>query len=106
MMNLKACFAPAACAIALISAPAMAGKTMDEDRPSGTVSTSGLDLSSSEGQALLQARIDRKARQICRLGDGPQPASSRRAARKCIATAKASARQQFAALIAEARLGG
>ncbi len=64
----------AVAAIALITAvPAHAALP---DSAQVAVKYSDLDLSSPEGRATLEGRIERAARQICRM-DGPTPTGSR-----------------------------
>jgi len=97
-------FALAAAVIGLVATPAFAGP---EKGPSTSVSYAGLDLSTTEGQKLLEQRIDIAARRMCQLDQlptGTRIISS--AHRSCYAKAKASAKSQVAIAIADQRRGG
>lgn len=71
------------------------------------VSTAGLDLSSPEGQRILDRRIESAARKVCdndRMRTGTRiPASE---ARQCVAKAAAIARKQVASIIEDQQRGG
>lgn len=100
----KHIMATAGAALALLTAPALAGTT--ESR-SQTISVEGLDLSTPAGQRLLDQRIERAARSVCqseRTRTGTRMQS--RAARDCLKIARASARKQVAAMIESRRQGG
>ena len=95
--------AAAALGLAVTATPALAG----DEAPKGKVSLSGLDLSTAEGQKMLDQRIDRVARDICEV-DKVQTGSrlKSRAVRDCYNKARKSAKQQVAAAIAERQRGG
>ncbi len=91
-------------AIGLVATPAFAGT---EKAPTETVSYAGLDLSTVEGQELLEQRIDSAARRVCqmdRLPTGTKIIPSE--ARACYAKAKASAHQQVATVVLDQQRGG
>lgn len=96
--------ATAALGLIMTASPALA----DEQGPAThNVSIAGLDLNSAEGQRMLEQRIDRAAREVCRVDHivtGTRIPNY--AARECAAKARASARQQVAAIIEKQRRGG
>lgn len=72
-----------------------------------TVEHRDLNLSSPEGQAALDQRIDRAARKVCGLDE--QRTGTRLAPlkdTKCYRQAKAQVKQQVAAAVAAQQLGG
>ena len=94
----------AAAAIGLVATPAFAGTA---ELPTAKVSVAGLDLDSPEGQKMLDQRIDRAAKSVCRVSDirtGTRLKSAE--ARDCYTKAKASAKRQVAAMMDDQRLGG
>ena len=94
--------AAASIGLAFSAAPAFAAN----DAPTASISVADLDLSTVEGQKALDRRIDRVARSIC---GAPYATGSRvltPSARRCIATAKASAAPQVAAMIQDQQRGG
>lgn len=66
-----------------------------------------LDLETVAGQRTLDNRIERAARNVCRTG-GPQTGTRiiDHESRKCLARARADAKQQVAALTGNAQRGG
>ena len=91
----------AATALALPVVPAMA------QNASISVPYADLDLSSPEGRATLDKRIDAAARKVCGVGEirtGSRLNSS--AARKCAASVDRQVRAQIAKMETEANLGG
>ncbi len=97
--------AAAIAACALTVTPAIAAA--DEQDRTASVSYSDLDLSTEEGLATLEQRIDRAARQVCELDRTQTGTRIRdRDARNCYNEAKRSFEERFASLIREARLGG
>ena len=96
--------ATAALGLAVTATPAFAGPV---DVPVAKVSTAGLDLASTEGQEILDQRIKRAAKKVCRVSDvhtGSRLQSAE--VRKCYQKARASAKQQVAAIMEDQRLGG
>lgn len=96
--------ATAALGLALTSAPAFAGSDMVKTT---TISTAGLDLSSPEGQKMLDRRVKSAAREVCGItsvSTGSRLKSLN--ARSCYQKAIASAKQQVAANITDNQLGG
>ncbi|QFT76395.1 UrcA family protein [Erythrobacter sp. THAF29] len=96
--------AAATAALAATATPALAGPA---EYPVEKVSVAGLDLDSPEGQKMLDQRINRAAKKVCRVADirtGTRLRSSE--VSKCYAKAKASAKSQVASILAERRLGG
>ena len=91
----------AATALALPMAPALA------QSQSISVPHADLDLSSPEGRATLDKRIDAAARKVCGVGElrtGTRLNSS--AARKCVANVDRQVRSQIAAINTDDNLGG
>nr|WP_161593713.1 UrcA family protein [Parerythrobacter lutipelagi] len=89
----------AALAFSAVAAPAHA----DELK----VAFSDLNLASSEGQATLEARIDRAAKDVCGYNDintGSRMFS--REIKQCYEKAKKSATRQMASVVDDSRLGG
>mgnify|MGYP001103103150 CR=1 FL=1 len=103
----KTSFALAAAFVAsgLTLAPAMA--SAQEQQRTASISYTDLDLSTEDGRATLDQRIDRAARQVCEL-DRVQTGSRlrNREARACYEQAKSSFEERFAGIIRDARLGG
>lgn len=95
--------AAAALGLAVTATPALAG----DQAPTGKVSLSGLDLSTAEGQKMLDQRIDRVARDICEV-DKTHTGSrlQSRTVRDCYRKARLSAKKQVVAAIAERQSGG
>ncbi|QIQ87455.1 UrcA family protein [Erythrobacter sp.] len=97
--------AAAAFGLAVTATPAFAGGI--EERNTMQVSLAGLDLDTPEGQEMLDQRIERAARDVCqldRMRTGTRLQSN--AAKECYAKAKASAKQQVAAMLENQRRGG
>lgn len=91
-------------ALALGATPALAGNA---ELPTETVSTAGLDLGTAEGQRMLDERIDRAARRVCRVDTikiGTRIQSP--ANRECVVKARASARKQMTMIIEKQQRGG
>jgi len=96
--------ATTALGLAFTASPALADQ---EERQTVSVSTEGLDLSSPEGQRILEERIDRAAREVCNANAVQTGTRIRRSdARKCIADARASVKRQMATIIEDQRRGG
>ena len=94
----------AAAALGLVATPAFAGV---EKAPTTSVAYADLNLGSVEGQKALDSRIDSAARKLCqmdRIRTGTRLISSE--AKACYAKARASAKQQVAAAVADQQLGG
>lgn len=96
-------------ALTLIAALGLALPTVPAAAQSQTVEVpyADLNLSTPEGQAALDRRIDKAARQVC--GADETVTGSRlknRAASKCIRTAKEQIGAQISALVEEPNLGG
>ncbi|MBV7265568.1 UrcA family protein [Erythrobacter ani] len=99
-------FAIAAASFSLIATatPAFAGS---DGGTTQTISTAGLDLSTPEGQDMLDRRIDQLARQVCGVGEtrtGTRIPSAK--SRDCYEKALVSAQRQVAAMIESQRRGG
>ncbi|BDI59828.1 UrcA family protein [Qipengyuania nanhaisediminis] len=94
----------AAATLAFSAAPALAGP---EQLPTQKVSTAGIDLATPEGQAMLDRRIERAAREVCQV-DAVRTGTRIRAADSvaCLAHARASAQRQVATMIEDQRRGG
>ncbi|MXO91444.1 UrcA family protein [Pontixanthobacter aquaemixtae] len=66
-----------------------------------------LNLSTAEGQAKLEQRIDRAAKKVCKLGDHTMGTRiSDPSAKACYAKAKKQASRQMAAVVQDRNLGG
>lgn len=77
------------------------------ERNSLSVSYADIDLDTAQGQKTLEKRIEKAARNVCRttkLDTGTRIMS--RDAANCLAKARADARQQVAALMANGQRGG
>ncbi len=96
--------AVASLGLAATSAPAFAGTT---DARSVEISAAGLDLSTPEGQRMLDQRINQAARKVCgydKVRTGTRIRSHESV--ECLAKARASAKSQVATLIADQQRGG
>ena len=96
-------FAAAAVGTMIIATPALAG----DDVQKTTISYADLNLNSEAGQAELERRAMKAARDVCEadaVRTGSRMLST--AKRKCLANAKKSAKQQVASIIEDARRGG
>ncbi|MEP5937702.1 MAG: UrcA family protein [Erythrobacter sp.] len=94
----------AALGLALITTPVMAEQNTTQ---SIAVEYRDLNLSTPEGQAKLDKRVDRAAAQVCgltgiRTGTRVRSSSSK----KCYAKARKSVEKQVAGMIAETQRGG
>ncbi|MEL7187953.1 MAG: UrcA family protein [Pseudomonadota bacterium] len=90
--------------LAISATPALAGPGQGETMK---ISTAGLDLATPEGQKMLDQRIERAAKSVCKVGDvrtGTRFKS--REAKECLTKARASAKRQVATIIEERRRGG
>ena len=84
--------------------PVLAGEA---DRMTIKVSTADLDLGTAEGQKMLDKRVEKAVRSVCRttsLSTGSRILSHD--AQVCLAKARSDARQQVAALVASEQRGG
>lgn len=102
-LALPLAFAAASIGVAGTAAPAFAGDTIRKTR---TVSYEGLDLNTLEGQKMLEQRVEIAARRVCDYNTQPSDTRMRKASRACLARARASARDQVAAVIEDQRRGG
>lgn len=101
---IKTALTAASIALVATAAPAIAGPL---DAPTQKVSFADLDLSTPEGQAALDRRIDAAARDVCHLDDmrtGTRLKAQER--KRCYAKARASAENQVAAIIEDRQRGG
>lgn len=90
--------------LALTGAPAFAG---DATVRTSEVSTAGLDLSSPEGQEMLDRRVEAAARKVCDIRTGRTGSRIKSLdARSCYQQALATAKRQVAAVVAEEQRGG
>lgn len=106
MKNLRKTFAIAAATLGLAcsAAPAFAGGATTM---SLTIETSDINLATPGGQKLLDQRIERAARTVCRTTDlktGTRVMN--REARACLAKARVDARQQVATIMESRQRGG
>jgi UrcA family protein len=91
--------AAAAIGLACTTTPAFAGSG---EKATMTIKLDDIDLASPKGQEVLDRRIEQTARTVCRVTEvrtGTRIMDH--SARACIAKARAEARQQVAALVAE-----
>lgn len=96
--------AAAALGLACTTTPALAG---DDQRMSLEVELGDIDLASASGQKLLDQRIEKAARTVCRVTDVETGTRlMNRDARTCLAKARADARQQVAAITGDRQRGG
>ena len=96
--------ATAALGLAATTTPAFAGQATEM---SVAVRTSDINLATAEGQELLDNRIEKAVRTVCRINKlrtGTRIMSQD--ARACLAKARAQARQQVAALTENRQRGG
>jgi len=99
-----ATMATATLALAFTAGPVLAN---DTGAPTKDISYADLNLSSSEGQARLEQRIESAARSVCRQHEtqsGTRMRSPHLSA--CLANARASAKKQVATIMADQRRGG
>jgi UrcA family protein len=83
--------------------PAMAGET---HTMTIIVSTSDINLGTAQGQKLLDQRVERAVRTVCRAnGLANRPLAISQEARACLARARANAKQQVAALMLNKQRG-
>lgn len=102
MKNLA--IATAALGLAFTASPALAGSN---EYQSMDVSYAGLDLSTIEGQRLLEQRVEIAARKVCGYDDRQVGTLIRsKEVRDCVANARASARQDVATILQERQRGG
>ncbi|MCZ4298844.1 UrcA family protein [Henriciella marina] len=64
------------------AAPAFAGSTLPANSVEADIS--GLDLSTPEGRAKVESRIERAAKHACLARSGPQPLAYQRATAICV----------------------
>lgn len=97
-MTFKTALVAAAVSLAAIAVPAHAA-------PTRKVSYADLDLSTARGQAELQRRVSKAARQVCQyFADGTlMPAETHE---QCYRMARTQASERTAALIADSQRGG
>lgn len=101
---MKQFIAAAAFGAAIFGTAAQAAPT---DQPNGKIEYSDLDLSTDEGVAELDARIERAARFICEMDvstTGSRVISQEK--RECAKAVRQSAKKQLASVIDRARRGG
>ena len=96
--------ATAALGLALTASPALAD---NPESQSVDIDFAGIDLSTPEGQRILDQRIERAARQVCDVYQSRTGSRIRsREVRECLTQARASARSQVASIIEDQRRGG
>ena len=84
--------------LALTAAAILAASAQPALAESAVVGFADLDLSTSEGRAALDRRIDRAARNVCRM-TGPRELREMMASRRCYEVAIDSTRTQLAAAV-------
>lgn len=100
----KTALTAASIALVATATPAIAGPM---DVPTQKVSYADLDLTSPEGQAVLDRRIDAAARKVCAMDEiRTSTRIKSRESKACYAKARASAANQVAGIVADKQLGG
>lgn len=90
---------------ALVVSPVAASATTTEQRTTG-VSYADLDLTTEDGRAQLDRRIDAAARQVCAIGETDLGTRiMTREKRACYREARQQLEQRFARVISEGRRG-
>ncbi|UAB78452.1 UrcA family protein [Erythrobacter sp. SCSIO 43205] len=102
-------FAAASLAMIATASPAFAGPAFagESDVHSQSVRYADLNLATPEGQARLDQRIDAAAKSVCRVNEvrtGTRIRSPH--VNDCLASARASAKKQVSAMMAETQRGG
>ncbi len=100
---IKTALTAASLALVATAAPAIAG---DKDAPSTSVTFADLNLSTPEGQEMLDNRIDAAARAICQMDSQRTGTRINTSERRCYTNAKKSVKQQVATLIEDTQRGG
>ncbi|MDC8753686.1 UrcA family protein [Erythrobacter sp. sf7] len=96
--------AAAVLGLACTTTPAFAG---EREKMSLEVELSDINLGTASGQKLLDQRIERAVRTVCRVTDVKTGTRIiNRDARACLAKARADAREQVAALTGDKQRGG
>lgn len=96
--------AAAALGLACTTTPALAGEVQ---KMSMEIELADIDLASASGQKLLDQRIEKAARTVCRVTNVETGTRlMNRDARTCLAKARADARQQVAAITGDRQRGG
>ena len=96
--------AAAAIGLACTTTPAFAG---EREKMTLEVELSDINLGTASGQKLLDQRIERAVRTVCRVTDVKTGTRIiNRDARACLAKARADAREQVAALTGDKQRGG
>lgn len=96
--------AAASLGLAFTATPALAGPA---ELPTQKVSIAGIDLATPEGQAMLDQRIERAAREVCGVDEVRTGTLIRsNESTECLAKARASAQQQVASIVEDQRRGG
>nr|WP_298931810.1 UrcA family protein [uncultured Erythrobacter sp.] len=96
--------ATAALGLAFTAAPAFAGTG---DVPVEKINLEGINLDTPAGQKMLDQRIERAAKSVCRMNQARTGSRLKASeARACVAKAKASAKRQLATIAQDQRLGG
>ncbi len=96
--------AAATIGLAVTAAPAFAG---DRDVRTATLEIADINLETPQGQKVLDQRINRAAKDVCRVADirtGTRLRSPE--VRDCYDKARASAKRQVATIIEDRRFGG
>ncbi len=94
-------------AIGLASAAVTPAFAQEFDRSTASVSYADVDLGTAKGQKILDRRIEKAVRQVCRmtnLDTGTRIMSND--ALNCLAKARADAKRQVAALMTNEQRGG
>lgn len=95
--------AAAALGLACTAAPALAGTTIMKLE----IETSDINLDTPTGQKLLDQRIEKAVRTVCRTTDlNTGTRIMNRDSRACLAKARVDARKQVAALMEDSQRGG
>lgn len=91
-------------ALAFTTSPALAGAS---ELPSKDITYADLNLNTAQGQKRLETRIESAARTVCRHHESRSGTRIRSPyLDACLANARASAKKQMAAIMADQRRGG
>jgi UrcA family protein len=104
MKKFALALAAASISVTGMAAPAFAGTASSKTIK---VEYADLNLNTMNGQATLERRLDKAAKRACDFNDARTGTRIQsKAAKECLAKARASAKQQFAAVMEDQRRGG
>ncbi len=100
---LRSLFAVALAASATVVTIGVAAPVLASEARVAKIRTAGIDLTTADGRALVDARVRQAARNVCGVADFEQH-KHRAEFRACTSTAIAAASQQIAALVTAQQL--